>query len=271
MASNYSKVKKICKKHGLKCRMWRVPRSKYSIKCPYSMKPRYLTIHNTGNKAPASNEISYMRSNRSSTSFHWAVDDREAILGVPMNRNAWHAGDGSGTGNRASIGIEICYETGSLSKFKKAEENAAILAAAILDVYNWDISRVKRHKDWSGKQCPGRTMKLGWSRFKNMIRKVYDDYDEYEITKPFTGEMFTMPERGYMQNGHHGTRIKKLQVALNWLTGLGIEEDGWYGDDTEGAVKTFQSNYDLSVDGVFGKKSYTKFKELVEKYGEEDK
>ncbi|MGE7094387.1 hypothetical protein ACQKII_23735 [Lysinibacillus sp. NPDC048646] len=30
-----------------------------------------------------------------------------------MNRNAWHCGDGRGTGNMKSIGVEICYSIDS--------------------------------------------------------------------------------------------------------------------------------------------------------------
>ena len=44
-----------------------VDASKYSLKCPYSMKPEAITVHNTANDASATNEIAYMRSNDSST------------------------------------------------------------------------------------------------------------------------------------------------------------------------------------------------------------
>lgn len=51
-----------------------------------------------------------MKINDSSTSYHIAVDDKEAIQAIPFNRNAFHAGDGgNGTGNRKYIAVEICY------------------------------------------------------------------------------------------------------------------------------------------------------------------
>lgn len=34
-----------------------VAKEKYGIKCPYSMKVEYITVHDTGNLAPATNEI----------------------------------------------------------------------------------------------------------------------------------------------------------------------------------------------------------------------
>ena len=148
-----------------------VASSKYSVKCPYSMKPKYITIHNTANSAPAQNEISYMKNNNNSTSYHVCVDEKYVIQAIPFNRNAWHAGDGaSGTGNRYSIGIEIARSTGDINLFKQAEQNCAIYVAQLLKNYGWGIDRVKRHKDWSGKNCPHKTMELGWQRFLNMIQ-----------------------------------------------------------------------------------------------------
>lgn len=152
-----------------------VSSSKYSIKCPYSMTPEYITIHNTSNNASAENEVKYMISNNNQTSYHVAVDDKYVIQAIPFNRNAWHAGDGaSGTGNRKSIGIEICYSTGNVETFKKAEANCAKYVATLLKQYGWTTAKVKRHKDWSGKNCPHKTMELGWDRFVKMIQTELD-------------------------------------------------------------------------------------------------
>ena len=76
-----------------------VKSSKYNIKCPYSMNPIGISIHNTYNNASAKNEISYMKSNNNKVSFHIAVDDVEAIQGLKLDRNSWSCGDGSGKGN----------------------------------------------------------------------------------------------------------------------------------------------------------------------------
>lgn len=147
-----------------------VASGKYSLKCPYSMTPQYITVHNTANDASARNEVTYMRNNGSSTSFHVAVDDKEVVLGVPFNRNAFHAGDGrNGTGNRKSIGIEICYSKSGGSRFDAAERNAAAYIASLLKTYGWGLDRVKRHYDWSGKDCPHRTIDYGWQRFLGMV------------------------------------------------------------------------------------------------------
>ncbi len=154
---------------NLKVREILPPESKYSIKCPYPMDPTYITVHNTYNQASAYNEITFMHNNNE-VSYHFAVDDQEAIQGLPLNRNGWHSGDGGqGTGNRKSIAVEICYSKYGGEKFDKAEKNAAKLIASLMDKFNIPIDRIRKHQDWSGKYCPHRTLDAGWDRFVDMI------------------------------------------------------------------------------------------------------
>ena len=155
---------------NLKVREILPPESKYSIKCPYPMDPTYITVHNTYNQASAYNEITFMHNNNDEVSYHFAVDDQEAIQGLPLNRNGWHSGDGGqGTGNRKSIAVEICYSKYGGEKFDKAEKNAAKLIASLMDKFNIPIDRIRKHQDWSGKYCPHRTLDAGWDRFVDMI------------------------------------------------------------------------------------------------------
>ena len=154
----------------MEVRQMLVDKSKYSIKCPYTMKPTRIVVHNTANDASANNEISYMRSNNDETSFHFAVDDKEVVQGIPLNRNAWHAGDSHGKGNMEGIAIEICYSKSGGDRFIKAEQNAAKFIAQLLKERGWGIDKVTKHQDYSGKYCPHRTLDIGWERFLNMIR-----------------------------------------------------------------------------------------------------
>lgn len=147
-----------------------VDSSKYSIKCPYTMNAEFVVVHNTANDASANNEIEYMKSNNNKVSFHYAVDDREIVQGIPENRNAWHAGDGNGNGNRKGIAIEICYSKSGGERFDKAEENTAEFIASKLKEKGWGIDKVKKHQDFANKYCPHRTLDYGWERFLNKIR-----------------------------------------------------------------------------------------------------
>ena len=158
-----------------------VPESKYSIKCPYTMKPTRIVVHNTANDASAENEVAYMKRNNNEVSFHYAVDDKQVIQCIPENRNAWHAGDGGkGKGNREGIAIEICYSKSGGSKFTKAEENAVELIVDILKRYKWGIDKVTKHQDYSGKYCPHRTLDMGWDRF---IKKIDEKLNPKQTVK----------------------------------------------------------------------------------------
>ena len=151
-----------------------VSSSKYSIKCPYPMKPRYVVCHNTANDASATNEISYMIGNNNSVSYHLAVDDTYVIQGIPFNRNAWHAGDGSsGLGNRYGIAVEICYSKSGGSKYTAAEENAVYVMARLLYQYDLGIDALKQHADFSAKNCPHRIRDEGrWNSVKSRVATV---------------------------------------------------------------------------------------------------
>lgn len=150
-----------------------ISESQYPTKCPYTMEPKGVCIHNTGNDASAENERDNLAraDNQAEVSFHIAIDDKEAIQCIPLNRNAWHSGDGgSGEGNRNYIAVEICYSKSGGDRFIKAEKRAAKEVATLLKQYGWTINNVKKHQDFSNKYCPHRTLDMGWQRFLNMIQ-----------------------------------------------------------------------------------------------------
>lgn len=208
---------------ALKIRKLAMPVSKYSIKCPYGMTPTRIVIHNTANDAPAENEIKYMQSNDAQTSFHFAVDDKEAVQGVDLWRNAWHAGDGAnGKGNREGIAIEICYSKSGGERFMKAEENAAELAAKLLIDFGWDTSRITKHQDYAQwKRCPHRTLDLGWDRFVAMVEKkrkamaglgVEDEAEQVKLNG------YTI-ERAHDFSIIYWDKSKKKGTAQNYING----------------------------------------------------
>ena len=152
--------------------------SMYKYNAPYAMNPVEICIHNTANTATARNEVSYMNRTANYTSFHVAIDDKEAVQAIPFNRNAFAAGDGAnGRGNRRAIHIEICYSLDGgnnghqSARYLKAEENAALYTAHVLHQYGWGVDKVKKHQDYSGKYCPHVILANGkWNWFKNRVQ-----------------------------------------------------------------------------------------------------
>lgn len=167
-------VKKLC------------PEERYDIKCPYEREADRIVVHNTANDAPAVNEIAYMINRPDEVSFHFAVDDKEAVQGLPVERNAWASGDGLGAGNMRGIHVEICCSKSGGERFQRAEENAAELIAGLLRERGWGLERVTKHQDYDGKYCPHRTLDMGWERFLGMVKKYLEEDDmDYQRFKEF--------------------------------------------------------------------------------------
>ena len=210
-----------------------------------SFSPQYLTIHSTANlKSTAQNERDWLNSNSNTTTtgFHIAVDDKEAIECMSLNVKAHHAGDS--VGNNTSIGLEIC-ESGDR---QKTLDNAVKVTVKILKQFGWGVDKLKRHYDWSKKNCP-RILNYnnweGWMKFKNDVRRELGDMA--------------------LRKGDKGSEVKKLQqnlISLGYNFG-NYGADGSYGATTENTVKQFQKNNKLAVDGVAGPATQKKVQELI--------
>jgi len=155
--------------------------------------PQWIVVHGTGNDASAANEIANMTNNNSrgldrngnfvgwGVSFHFAVDDREIIQGLPLNRAGFHSGDSRNSdnthningGNRAGIAIEICFDRSGGARYQAAESNAVQLVAQLLRERGWGIDRVRSHTDFTRNSgCPRQILRsqAGWQGFLNRVR-----------------------------------------------------------------------------------------------------
>ncbi len=186
-----------------------VSKDKYSIKCPNAMNAEFIVVHNTANDASAENEISYMISNNNEVSYHYAVDDKEVIQGLPIDRNAWACGDGSnGKGNRKGIQIEICYSKSGGARFENAEKNAAKFIAQLLKERGWGVDKVKKHQDFANKYCPHRTLDKGWASFVNMVKDYLNESNNQTSSTNSTIKI--------------GDKVKVKTTATHYATGQSI-------------------------------------------------
>ncbi len=209
---------------------------KYKLAGP--MTAEYITIHNTANSASAAAERNYLNSRQDSEyiSFHFAVDESEAVQIMPLNVHGWHAGDGHGDGNMKSIGIEICRSTiYSSDIYYRAEANAVKLVAYLLYVTGLTVDDLRMHYDWSGKLCPHRIIAdNSWESFKQRVSAVRMSMPVFKAT--FGGQTFditfgeVVEVKGYtvtlvqQYDSALGASVAKLSVrslastntALNW-------------------------------------------------------
>lgn len=194
--------------------------------------------------------------------------------------------DGSkGTGNRKSIGIEICYSKSGGSRFDAAEKNAAQYIAGLLKSYGWGISRVKRHYDWSGKYCPHRTMDRGWQRFLNMISVAMGTAPSVtpSVTpsKPSSTKVGKCTVDGIWGQGTTKTAQKVFGTTVDGIVSRqstkckkylqGASTSSWKFVSKCGngslLIKAIQRTVGVSVDGVAGKATVTALQKFLNKKG----
>src|SRR5699024_7045642 len=140
---------------------------------------KYIAMHETDNTKPTATAQAHAdlqsRGNDRDVSWHWQVDEVEAIQSFRNDQKCWHAGDGlKGRGLNESIAIEVCVN----GDVKKAWDNAARLAAHLLqadDVAASTTADIEQHFNFSGKNCPQllRAGKhgLSWEWFITNVQK----------------------------------------------------------------------------------------------------
>ena len=131
---------------------------------------KYIVLHETANNsagATAKSHSEYLdKNNRTSTSWHYTVDDKEIYHHIPDDEIAHHSA--TSKGNLYGIGIELCVnEDGN---FEKTFENASKLVAFLIKEYNLTTKSIKTHNEFSGKDCPHNILKD--NRMDEFIKKV---------------------------------------------------------------------------------------------------
>ncbi|MGE6629811.1 peptidoglycan recognition protein family protein [Bacillus sp. NPDC077027] len=248
------------------------------------MKPLYITVHNTANTkkgADAANHAHFIKRSSTGVSWHFTVDDKVIYQHLPLNENGWHAGDGRGTGNMKSIGIEICEnEDGN---FEKAVENAQWLIRQLMSTQGITLANVVPHKRWSGKHCP-RKLLDGWDRFKAGIAVAHTNKKTKTMstTIPMTAisqKKQSLPNQLNLPSGilkitkplSKGEGVKALQQALasiHFYPDKGAKNngiDGYYGPKTANAVRRFQMMHGLAADGIYGPKTKEKLMKILKR------
>ena len=173
-----------------------------------------VTIHNTDRIKTAAGTTpaeQYTRAtvngNMKTVRVHYYVDNTCAWQDLPLSLSGWHAADGSGNGNRRTIAIECIMNGSSDAADKKAEDNAARLAAALLKQYGLGTDRLYTHTHWlnvrdgksgstdqlntmhnSYKMCPAYILPH-WAEFKKKVQP-YLNAGTSTISAPSTKQLY---------------------------------------------------------------------------------
>jgi N-acetylmuramoyl-L-alanine amidase len=179
---------------ALNLRQMLVPRGKAGRHVEFPMRAKFITIHSTQNRGAtalqhargmaAGNFRARTKWNRTGyMTWHFTVDDREAIQSLPLDIQGEHA-DHDGPGNKTSIGVEIC-EFSSRARQDAAVDRAARLAARLMHEKRIPLNRVVPHYHWpqrhfqnNQKNCPHILLDGGkpgprWQAFLQKVRGYY--------------------------------------------------------------------------------------------------
>lgn len=225
-----------------------------------------ITIHETANRSRGANAAAHAnlqsKGNVRQASWHYQVDESEAVQSFTHDARCWHAG--TPAGNNTSLGIEICVnEDGD---FLKAVHNAADLTAALLIAEGLSLKDVVQHGHWSGKNCPtllrSGVYGIDWDDFLHIVSTGSD------ILNPPPAPAPAAPT-GIREDGIWGsdttTRAQQLfgtpadgevwfQYPAHRQPGL---TSGWVWNWSRGCtgsalIKAMQNGLGLDPDGVAG-------------------
>lgn len=177
--------------------------------------------------------------------------------------------------NRA-VTIEVASDTYSPYAVRDVAYNATIKLVADICRRNgikkliWSTDKHTRvnhlngcnmtvHRDYANKSCPGDYL---YNRMGDIAEKVNAilGAEGEAVVEPVKQVTYVTPSVAMLQNGDDGNTVLALQWLLNsWASRLAKSAfyagtaDGIFGAKTEAAVKAFQAEYGLEVDGIVGK------------------
>lgn len=135
---------------------------------------RKVVVHGTDNYRTGADADAHARlqanGNSRSASWHWTVDDIEAVQSFEHTWKCWAAG--TAKGNTEGIHVEMCVNGDG--NYSKTLENTAELVAKILKDEGLTINDVVQHNYYSGKNCPReiRAGNVGWNNFLQMVKNA---------------------------------------------------------------------------------------------------
>lgn len=192
--------------------------------------------------------------------------------------------------NANSIGIEcgVCFAgtekspSGTDGRWYFTTETQAslvYLVSMLMDEYGIDIDHVIRHFDVSGKCCPNpyvlnNNYQSSWT-WKQFRANIVQYRKEGTITlpeggkvivdtqKPTTGGSTYMFTPSTVKKGSQGASVRLIQTLLKGLgytniDGSALKIDGDAGSNTDAAIRKYQKDVGLSVDGIAGKNTWGK-------------
>lgn len=238
------------------------------------LKPIGLVVHDTATPgATAQNEHDYFEFHVPKASAHAFVDWNEIHQLIPWNEVAWHAGH---TANYSRIGIELCVpKIKDQDKFNKVWSNAVELFAFLMvNVLKQNV--VTKENLMSHAEVSNKWKETDHQDPVEYFRQYGKSVDDFRTAV----QVKICEIRGTKENVNVIKVNKHIEDVINVnkqvvstskdvqaaLIALGYDcgvVDGIVGAKTVAAIKKFQEDNHLGVDGVAGVVTKGKMEELL--------
>lgn len=185
--------------------------------------PLYIVIHDVGALGQALANVNYFYNVYRGASAHYFVDDYNIMQSVEDFNVGWHVGDDKddsddGINNYNSIGIEMCLNP-SWKVNEATKQNTIDLVKHLQAKHNIPNSRVVRHFDASGKNCPGSMSANGWAEWKAFYARICGTSGQVIVNATSTNGIHTVVigDTLWKVAKNNGMSVESLK-SLNGLT-----------------------------------------------------
>ena len=238
---------------------------------PRSNKIESIVIHHmAGNLSVESCGNVFASSSRQASSNYGIGSDGRVGLYVDEANRSWCSSNREVDQKSVTIEVANCETGGEWPVSEKAYEKLIELCADICQRngikklnYTGDRSgNLLMHKYYAATQCPGPYLE---KRFPDIAAQVnarlgVSEKENTTVTDPVKEEPAKDLELPELSSGSKGDTVKALQILLigNNCSCGSYGADGDFGGATKAAVKKFQTENDLSADGIVGPKTWAK-------------
>lgn len=182
---------------------------------------------------------------------------RDGAYYIVAAGRANHAGAGSWqgitTGNTNFVGIEA-ENTGMNEPWEDVQLDAYYRGvAAILKHIGASEMMVCGHKEYALPKGRKNDPNLDMAAFRDKVGHILRGTAQVRPSIP----AIDSSGRSTMRRGAKGDLVKQVQLTI------GVSQDGYFGPNTEAAVREFQRNHALVPDGIVGPKTWSEVVKLM--------
>jgi flagellum-specific peptidoglycan hydrolase FlgJ len=177
-----------------------------------------------------------------------------AVFGIKVGKSKAHFGT-AWHDKAYNTRTKECYDGKTYTNITDMFRAYDSIEDAVEDYFDM-LAACKRYRDCISERDPRKCITAikngGYATAPDYITTIMSIINMYDLTK-YDGVATSQPT---LRKGDRGESVKQLQSKLR-DRGYTVAVDGIFGDKTHEAVKAYQADHGMTVDGVVGKKTWS--------------